>query len=635
MSARWMLRAAAAEARARGGVALGAATLGLVDAAAAWLSPTFDAAAAGLPLLQRVGPGQRALSALLLLLLALRAVDGLSPEARTGDPLAALPVARGRARAARLLACALVLAAAPLVRHACAATHALVVGPAPDAGAWGADALLDAGQLPLLLAAALVARTIVGASLAWPVLGAGALALALAARSAPPAPWLDVLRLQPPAGAGAALAVAVGWSLAAGLAAAAALGAATSAALTRGRALFDAPFCPHSLGRGNARLAGSLGALLVFAIPLCASAARGPRGGPDAAAAEEISIRTRRYRFIYPASFTGPARALVLRADAIHDAVAHLLGAPVADSDAPIELRLDAPGALAPGADPCGVVSLDDTSAPALAHATCHALLRRVCGALDRETTWVLEEGLAQHAAWRATDGDPFWSRFTAAVLHSRRPFNEDEHLSTSSLERARGREAASVLGEAMIEALHGLGGDGVVPRLMTALARHGRSRAPDLEASRARWDDLLAAAGTDAAHLREGLLVVVEDSAPADPRSQLDLPRLLLVEEVQDSTDLKLVAVPDRPLLPDWDVVCRLIVDPDTPAHTVEVAVAAVRLGPDGTGCWAFSRHDESVSYLPGMGPRPRVQLGLRPLRAGPLACTIWEDWVQLPFTP
>jgi hypothetical protein len=348
-------------------------------------------------------------------------------------------------------------------------------------------------------------------------------------------------------------------------------------------------------------------------------------------------LRTRRYRFTYPAAFTAPARALALRADAVHDAVAHLLGAPVVDAAPPIELALEPPGALAPDADPCGVVSLDDAAAPALAHATCHALLERVCGELDRESTWVLEEGLAQHAAWRATDGDPFWSRFTAAVLHSRRPFHEDEHLLLSSLERARGREAAAVLGEAMIEALR-LGDEGVVPRLVTALTRldaAARTPARDLEASRARWDGLLAAAGSDAARLREGVLVVVEDFAPADPRSQLDLPRLLLVEEVQDSPDLKLIAVPDRPLLPDWDVVCRLVVDPNTPARKVELMVSAVRLGPDGTGCWAFSRHDEAVNYLPGMGPRPRVQLGLRPLRAGPLACTIWEDWVQLPFTP
>src|SRR5690606_14284961 len=118
-------------------------------------------------------------------------------------------------------------------------------------------------------------------------------------------------------------------------------------------------------GRVNARLVALLGPLLVVAPPLCAAAPR----APAAHAAEEVatgdapgdlvSARTRRYRFVYPAALAAPARALVQRADAVHDAALSLLGLPAPDPQAPpIDLTLEAPGELG-AADPCGVVALD------------------------------------------------------------------------------------------------------------------------------------------------------------------------------------------------------------------------------------------------------------------------------------
>jgi hypothetical protein len=97
-------------------------------------------------------------------------------------------------------------------------------------------------------------------------------------------------------------------------------------------------------------------------------------------------------------------------------------------------------------------------------------------------------------------------------------------------------------------------------------------------------------------------------------------------MEEAQeDPTVLRLVAVPDGRGVPrGWDVVCRVIED-----EASNLATSALRLGPDSRGCHIFVVHDSSVAFG---GARPRVQLGLRPVRPAPLQGVLWEDWLLLP---
>lgn len=629
----WVARATIHELRARRDVALAAAGVGAAAALLASATPALEPAAARAPLLERGGAGLHTLAAVLLLVLGVRAAAGLSSPPR-GDPLAALPVRPGAARAARLLACALALLAAPLARHAAGLGHALLVGPIPDSTAWAARAALDLAQVAVALAAGATARLL--GPLAWPALGVGALGLALGARLSPLDPLLDPLRLgmTPPTPALGLLAGGA-WLLAAGIVLAAALALGPRFEAGPARRLVDLAFAREGFGHVNARLVALLGPLLVAAPALCAAAPRAPfvagRPALDEGPLDMVSARTRRYRFTYPASLAAPARALVQRADAVHDAVVALLGLPLPDpAAAPLELALEPTGELA-GDDPCAVVTLDAAAAASLAHVTCHALLARA-GALDRERTWVLEEGLAQHAGWRATGDDPFATRFVAAVLHARRPFGEDEHLQLTALERTRGREAAAYLGEAFVEAARRLGGDAAVRDLVAGLldrAAQVQPAALGAEGARARWTAILARAGLDPAAMREAVLAVIEDEAPRDPRAQLDLPRLFVVEDLQESRDLKVFAIPDAPLPPDWDVVCRVLLDPTTADARPQVAA---RLGLDRSGCFAFSRRHELLR----LGPRPRVQVGVRPLRQdGPFRGTIWEEWVQLPMTP
>ncbi|MCO5171462.1 MAG: hypothetical protein M9894_34610 [Planctomycetes bacterium] len=617
----WFVRAATQEVRARAPVALGAAALGLGAGLLSWGAPALDPSQGALPLLERWRAAPAALALVLLLGLALRAARGLvGGEVGEGsdqddDPLAALPVRPAAALAVRLAACAVVLALAPLARHLVGLAHGLVAGPALEPGRWPPLALLDLAQVAAALGAAALARPL--GVVAWPALGAGALALTLAGRDGLVAPALDPLRLAAARPDLPALLVAGGWVAAAGLA------VALAAALARtlqdaglGRVLAAAGAYP-----ANARLAALAGALLVVAAPLCAEPVAPARD--DALADDLVSARTRRYRFVYPAALAGPARALVAQADALHDAVALALGVPPAEVDAPLELTLAPPGEG--GHEACRGVALDPHAAPALAHATAHALLARALGPLDAEAAWTLEEGLCERAAWQATGGDPFAPRFVAAVLHVRRPFEAEEARSRRALERARGPEAAAPLGEALVEALRRLAGDDAPLRLLGAVGR------PSREPARARWAAGLAALGLDAGALHHEALVVIEDTAPADPRADVDLPRLVAAPElVFDSLDLKLVAIPDVPLPPGWDVVCRVVLDPDDPGAQV---LPAVRLGRDPSGCWAFSRRHGQLSLR--LGPPARVQLGLRPSGPGPFRGTIWEDWAQLPTVP
>lgn len=628
LTPRWVLRASVAEARARGDVALGAAALGVADALAAWTGPAVAPALAHAPLLDRAGPGQRTLIAMLLGALALRACAP-SVDARAVDPLAALPVTRSAAALARLLGCSLALLAAPLAHHALAALHALTAGPAAaGAGDWLAVLALEVTQLLVLLGAALGASVLLRRA-APLVLGLGALALAAAGPHI--APLLDPLRLPMARPGGVELLVAVlAWTaLALGVAALAGRSRATS----RLPAWLSDALGDDRLARGNVRLAALVGAALVAATPLVAT----HRARPivDEGTAVTVSARTRHYRFTYPAALAAPARALVARADAVHGDVLALLGGPVAERDAPpIELRLDAPGLLAPGGDPCRDVTLEPGALGALAHATCHEVLRRRAGGdrLERlrDSLGVLVEGLCRTAEHRAEGGDPFWSRFTVAVLHSRRPFQPGEHLSLDALERTRGREAAAALGEAWVEALRRTAGDPALATVVDALVRAAPA-ARDVEASRAVWTKVLAAAGADVARVEEEVLVVIEDTASRDPRSQIDLPRLAVIEEQQETADLKLVAIPDGRVPLDWDVVCRVASAPDGSHDAAGAPVAAIRLGPDEGGCFQFTREGSLLQ----LGARPRVQLGLRPLFAAPGLGTIWEDWVQLTYSP
>lgn len=562
-------------------------------------------------LLRRAAPGGLLLldraAALLTLAVALAAAAGAAPAGGApGGFLAAVPLPRGLAHAARTLVATLAVVLVPL---GAALTDGLAGAPpgplfAPVARACG------------LLAVALLLRP--AGQLAAPV----ALLAALAAGALPLG--LDPLRLPL---AGPSLALASGC-----------VAALVAAALVLARRPLDpAPGLAADLtgevspwSRLNARTARLL-AWFLGALVLLAPDAAGGALGRVSAAQPVSAATTRRYRLTFPGALEPQARGLALRADALHEVVARELGLDAgAGPEAPLELALVGPGPparLVRGEE----VALDEGAAASLVHVTARRLFPRAAGAAAGPA-WepcvaVLREGLAQSCAVRAPGGDPFWTRFTASVLHARRPVDPREVADADTLLRERGPDALPALGEAWVEALRVRLGDDGPRRVLRALSERAARGAPPSDGW-AAWDELLRPLGTDAARVGAAFVDVVELTLLGDPRCAIALPRLRLMDEAQESVEMvRLVAIPDVDVPPGWDVECRVILGADAP-------VVATRLGPDPKGCYAFA-----VRVSPAMiatGLQLRAQLGLRPLAPAARASTlgggaIWEEWEQL----
>lgn len=548
------------------------------------------------------------------LLLALRAISAATPvrPAAPGAFLAALPVPPRAAHTGRLAASA----AVPLVVALATAVGALLAG-----GAGGALGALGPALLRAAAAFALAALLAPAGRLA-PALALGA-ALLLDRGPA----WLS------PLAAAGALEGALPWA-----GAGAWLGVAAAAAARRSRAPLDPPWAdlvPSIVGAEEgpgpadasdpvARLNGR-GAAALAALLLLLAAAPPPAPRP----AERGATRTRRYVATWPAVHADQARALLERADALHDGTCALLGLAPDDAAPPLELDLLPPGEPGPRSDPCREVVLDASAATGLVHVTAHRLVERATGGALRggwrRASWTFEEGLAQAAASRLVAKDAFWTRFAAAVLHVRRCVVVDEVWDAGLVERTRGVDAPAALGEAWVEALARAGGPSAPGKALAALAEQARGPAPvDGDGARRAWQAIAAAAGAPLDDALVRWLEVIEDSTLGDPRADVPLPRLRLMSEAQESFDLRLAGLVDQDVPPGWDGVCRVRIGDE--------ALPTARLGPDRFGCPAFALRP-GASILTG---RPRVQLGLRPLDPAARAASIrggavWEDWEEL----
>lgn len=577
------------------------------------------------------GPREHALQALLLLglawLTARQAFAGGAPQA-PDELLRGLPLAPGLVFRARALSCLLVLGLALLLRQLLALGCALLLASELQGTATLGAGLGEAGVL--LAGLGLGLRLVRWGGLGWSALLLLVLSGEELARTQA-SPALSLLAL-PGASAGELGAGLLLWALPAGLA----------AAWARVRFLgAEAPAHPGRGARLTLRLTGALALLSTASLALADRRSpadeprvRFPRG--------RVTTRTARYLFTGLSPLPRPARQLIEGADAVHDRVAGLLGISLGPgerlratlleegADAPpqaprLPLRPGAPGdgpppphQPEPGAIP---LELGRPGGPRLilAAATAEVLLDRRAGGrrdpVGRPPGWgVLRAGLVRHAAWRAAEVDPFWSRFHAAVLHARRPLLLDELLEPGRLLATRGRDAAPALGELLVAALARSKGEGTIPLLAAALCDH---RALEGPRGVAEWRPVLQQLGTTPEELFQAVLELVEDTIPADPRAALSLPRLHALEDPQDQPGLRLVAVPDEDLPLGWEVLCRVAEESGQPPRR------AVGLGRDAKGCWAFN-----VPDVPWGAELPRVQLGLRPPGDAPFREPIWEEW-------
>jgi hypothetical protein len=570
------------------------------------LSATADYAP-GLATHPAAGP----LLALLSLGLALVCVARLFPRDPARDRwLEPLPLDPRALAGARVAVAAAILVAAPLARAlAHLGAHALLGDWPPGFGAWAAGLLVhELGQALLHLGVAVwFARSRRHGAFLAGTLAAGVGLLVVQV----PGVWAgyDPLRWTQ---ADFPQAARLGWCLAAAFALGRAVGwpgrpTRAPSALTRGRAV--------------PKLVRALATALALALPF--TVARGAISLADPAPvfpSARVTAHTERFAFRYPASAAELARPLVTSADATLAAVAGELGEVPAGPTLEIE--------LAPGRGGGAAIGLGEEvgwQRYALAERVAEdALARRTRG---RTRAWsralgTLSQGIARNVAWRVSGVDPFWSRFQAAVLHSRRLLRLEELADARALVRGRGLEAAPALGEAFAEAVRLEGGPGALAKLVDAIAAARARPAPaSPDACRALWEELVGATGVQAPRLEERFLEVVEDGGRDDPRGELELPRLdVALERQRGVTGWRVLAIPDRAVPPGWDVVCR--VRSERPSLRDPATDTARRLGRGPSGAFAFL-----VRTGPFLG-RPWVQLGLRRVDPPPLAGTLWEDW-------
>lgn len=545
-------------------------------------------------------PLQADLSALALAALALLAVRQVFPaEGRRGDAaLLALPLTRGQVFAARVSACGVVLLAALLTRHT------LAVAQQGLGGVWAPG--LTGVALGVFALQAVQSVVFLGLALACATWGRGAWVVAGTGLLLTRALHVDPLRLT--------MSSAPGWLAAAAVGAVWArcfLPRDQSPLLEILRRLRSGSL-GTSLARGASLLTALVGAGLVVSIGFGeeSSGVRYPE--------RWVHASTRQYRFRYPARQAAQAHRLIGRADEVHAAVARELGFSGRGPHA-VELHDGVPAV-----DARAVVDLRGPTAFQLAHATCRLLVGARLQRRTARTVATFQDGLSRYVAARATGSDPFWSRFTAAVLHSRRTATLKEVFDRAELLAWRGPEAGPPLAEALLEAVRRERGVGAIGRLIEGLAELPGSPSPG-----ALWTEALARAGLAREPLRLRWMEVLEDEPREDPRAEVALPRLRAVVDVQERPPgWRILVIPDIPIPRGWTVVCRVRRKPPAMHERRSERLRANAVGPDDRGVRAFFLRDRRVFRRSRLSRSPWVQLGLRPLGIPLLAEGIWEDW-------
>ena len=242
---------------------------------------------------------------------------------------------------------------------------------------------------------------------------------------------------------------------------------------------------------------------------------------------------TRHYRISYPPHEPDAALALAEEADAVFERVHELLGLPPGDV-----IDVDASGS-APNTHGTAFLGrlrmrLGPEAPAVLAHETAHVAAQRAAGA-ERDWLWqaagTLSEGLASWVETkfreRATRGDE--RMLLLAAMHSRRELIVDELVDPYLLQSVRDLTVEYAAGEALIEALVRLHGEGAVARLLQAFED---PRLPSDLRGLPLWQSTFQLAGFDLAAVIDELYRRVDEYASlhADEIAALPRPRVVLL---------------------------------------------------------------------------------------------------------
>jgi hypothetical protein len=326
--------------------------------------------------------------------------------------------------------------------------------------------------------------------------------------------------------------------------------------------------------------------------------------------------QTRHYRISYAANETESALALAGEADAVFERVHELLGLPPGDV-----IDVDASGS-APNTH--GTAFLGrlrmrlGAEAPAvLAHETAHVAAQRAAGA-ERDWLWqaagTLNEGLASWVETkfreRATRGEE--RMLLLAAMHSRRELIVDELVDPFLLQRVRDVTVEYAAGEALIDALVRLHGEGAVARLLQAFED---PRLPSDLRGLPLWQSTFQLAGFDLAAVVDEFYRGVEEYASlhAEEIAALPRPRVVLVRS-RGSFGAMLVLDSARNDAAAHELVIRFRPAPDSSLSDLQ----------------QFSVEPNEPAW-----PRGRTMLGGRICVQGGVeigAETLYEPWTCLP---
>ena len=324
---------------------------------------------------------------------------------------------------------------------------------------------------------------------------------------------------------------------------------------------------------------------------------------------------TRHYRISYPAHEADAALALANDADAVFERVHELLGLPPGDV-----IDVDASGS-APNTH--GTAFLGrlrmrlGMEAPAvLAHETAHVAAQRAAGA-ERDWLWqaagTLSEGLASwvETKFRARETRGEERMLLLAAMHSRRELVVDELVDPFLLQSVRDVSVEYAAGEALIEALVRLHGEGAVARLLQAFADPGL---PSDLRGLPLWQSTFQLAGFDLAAVVDEFYRGVDEYASLHAAEIAALPRP------------RVVLVRSR-----GSVGAMLVLD-STRSATEHELVLRFRPAPDSS---LADLQQFSVAPNEPAWPRGRTMLGGRICVQGGVeigAEVLYEAWTCLP---
>ena len=276
---------------------------------------------------------------------------------------------------------------------------------------------------------------------------------------------------------------------------------------------------------------------------------------------------TRHYRISYPAHEADAALAPAKEPDAVFERVHELLGLPPGDV-----IDVDASGS-APNTHGTAFLGrlrmrLGPEAPAVLAHETAHVAAQRAAGA-ERDWLWqaagTLSEGLASWVETkfreRATRGDE--RMLLLAAMHSRRELIVDELVDPYLLQSVRDLTVEYAAGEALIEALVRLHGEGAVARLLQAFED---PRLPSDLRGLPLWQSTFQLAGFDLAAVIDELYRRVDEYASlhADEIAALPRPRVVLLRS-RGSIGAMLVLDSARSYAAERELVIRFRPAPDS----------------------------------------------------------------------